>query len=121
MNRTLDQIRADHALAATGLKKRAVTRLPAMILTNGLLATAAFALDKEEELLDAMNAVAKHLRQTGTIQLPRGDNDDQRARATAKDLLEDLKSRDSAFLRLATAEALAYLAFLKRFAQDEQP
>jgi hypothetical protein len=28
-------------------------------------------------------------------------------------------ARDSVFLRLATDEALAYLAFLKRFAQDE--
>ena len=59
----LEQIRAAHALQkAPTLDKQVVSKLPAMILNNGLLAAAAFARDGNREgMRDAMDAVADYL------------------------------------------------------------
>ena len=118
MQQTLEQIRAAHALeACANVQKKSVTKLPAMIVSNGLLATAAFAKDKREGLLAAMDALSVHLRRTGKIsETP--ENLRQRDHTPNDDILNDLKGRDSSYLRLATSETLAYLAFLKRFAKD---
>src|SRR5437867_5141352 len=59
----MDQIRAANAVgAADRVEKKNVTKLPALIVNNGLLAAAAFCRDKGEGLLSAMNAVAEHSR-----------------------------------------------------------
>jgi len=58
----LDQIRAKNALAARAeVQKKHVTKLPALIVNNGLLAAAAFCNDKSDELRTVMNKVAAHL------------------------------------------------------------
>lgn len=103
----LDQIRAQNALKAKADKKGA-DKLPALIVNNGLLAAAAFAHKKAEHLGDAMNAVVKHLRAPGINQLTKAND--------ARGLVEELSGADSSRLRLATAETLAFLSYLKRFA-----
>ncbi|MBI4444696.1 MAG: type III-B CRISPR module-associated protein Cmr5 [Acidobacteria bacterium] len=118
----LEQIRARNALVATDsrnskpVKKEGVDRLPAMIVNNGLLAAAAFAEGKSKqspELKIAMDAIVQHLLDPEIARL-------QGARNTkgTKGMIEELsgKTSTSAALRLATNEALAYLAYLKRFA-----
>jgi CRISPR-associated protein Cmr5 len=120
----LDQIRAENALLATGHKSppapqqrltpvedRAVTKLPALIVNNGLLATAAFAR-KSDELLHAMDAVARHL---ADLRIHRLSPQSTRTEA----LVNELASSSSQKLRLASEEALAYLSYLKRFAKKE--
>ena len=93
------------------MNRKAVTKLPAMIVNNGLLAAAAFAKDRSEELRDAMNAVAEHLADRRIGHLPE-------ASRTTDALLGHLVGPGvgSDRLRLATSEALAYLSYLKRFA-----
>jgi len=113
-NLNLDQVRAGHALEhATPLDRRAVNRLPPMILGNGLLATVAFAQASEKRagMLAALDAVGHHLKKRGLL------NPDATA-GTANSILY-LTQTDSAQLRRATEEALAYLTYLKRFAQKQ--
>lgn len=114
--RNLEQIRAANALEpAKNLSRSAVSKLPAMILGNGLLATAAFCNadgggDNRVDMKKALNATAAHLSKQG--QLAPNSN-------TVTAMIADLSQRDSHHLQRATAEALAYLAYLKRFATKE--
>lgn len=121
----LDQIRASAALqAADKTSRQAVSKLPAMILQNGLLAATAFATEgkdgkpKRLEMSAAMNSTADHLANPNLgITLLTGNND--AAKMTAA-----LSSATATALDLqrATTAALAFLAFLKRFAtKDETP
>ncbi len=105
----LEQIRAAHALKkAASLDKNVVNKLPAMVLNNGLLAAAAFAKDGNRDgLREAMDAVADHLKSRGLVDTTVGSCDD---------MIKRLSAGSSAELQRATAEALAYLAYLKRFA-----
>jgi len=109
----LEQIRAAAALKpAKNLDRSAVNKLPALILANGLLATAAFCEaegggDNRGHMKRALDAVAAHLAGQKLI---------GSSVKTTKDLIEDLASRDSYHLQQATGEALAFLAYLKRFA-----
>jgi CRISPR type III-B/RAMP module-associated protein Cmr5 len=118
----LDQIRADNALVACGIKAlpagrppvapvadTAVNKLPALIVNNGLLATSAFAEKKGDDLLRAMDAVAWHLADSRVRKLPSN-------RTTTRGLTEHLVASDSQTLRLAAAEALNFLSYLKRYA-----
>lgn len=110
----LDQIRAAAALqSAHNLNRSAISKLPGLILSNGLLAAAAFADadgggDNRGELKKAMIATAKHLAARG---IAAANTDNIRA------LIADLSNKDSLTLQRATTEALAFLAYLKRFAQ----
>ena len=121
----LDQIRAAAALkAADKTSRQAVSKLPAMILQNGLLAATAFATEgkdgkpKRSEMSAAMNATASHLANPNLgITLLTGNND--AAKMTAALSSATATSLD---LQRATTAALAFLAFLKRFAtKDETP
>ena len=66
----LDQIRSAAALtAAATLKRAAISKLPGLIINNGLLAAAAFAEadgggDNKVHLKKAMIATASHLSRT---------------------------------------------------------
>lgn len=125
--RNLEQIRAAHALGtAERTTKAAVSKLPAMILSNGLLAAAAFASEKKKDgkfpkrpdLKKAMDGVAEHLARP-ELHLA------VLANAThAEALIQRLSASTSLDLQRATAEALAYLSYVKRFAtkpgQEEQ-
>lgn len=112
----LDQIRAAAALEpAKDLSRSAISKLPSLILNNGLLAAAAFADadgggENRGDLKKAMIATAKHLANRGIAAAGTAD---------IRALITDLSGTDSLTLQRATAESLAYLAYLKRFAQKK--
>jgi CRISPR type III-B/RAMP module-associated protein Cmr5 len=114
--KNLEQIRAANALAKVGdLKRAAVSKLPAMILGNGLLATAAFCRaegggENRKDMKIAMDHTAAHLVDRDMIKKGLGTTDG---------LIQDLSQRKSIDLQRATSEALAYISYLKRFAQKD--
>lgn len=120
--KSLDQIRAAHALESSngiGAGQRggdAISGFPTMVKTDGLLAALAFAVEwkdqragrrKHEGEFSIANAIASHLRapEIGIVQ----------ARDADQLVSELADAKDASQLRRATAEALAYLNFLKRF------
>lgn len=116
----LEQIRAKNALTSIerhGLKKTKkeagedsggdiLSGYPALVINNGLLATFAYSKEKKKKYKGVYDAIQDHLREEKVGLLPEG-----------KDLLDYLKEESSAELRLCTAETLAFLAYLKRFAK----
>ena len=145
MNMNLEQIRAASALAyanADGNKRgseggEVVRKLPALIMGNGLLATAAFAYQKEyddypkslrkfekkhhrapsegedKNLHSGYKAcfdwITLHLADTHRKIIPAECK-------TLKDLLDHLTTKaDSRTLKLATDETLAWLTYARRF------
>lgn len=123
MMRNLEQIRAQNAFAAkdtigTGAEGgRAVAKkVPAQIITNGFLGALAFAIEDDGGYLTVFNAIIKHLHDAKldcgiTVSDPSA-------------FLDALSQKDAATLRAITAEAMAYLNYLRRFAKpgkdDEQ-
>lgn len=115
----LEQIRAKQALLdAEGLDKTAVSKLPALVLNNGLLSTTAFCLsgggDNRAGMKTTMERVARHLIQRGLVTAPAPGNE------VLKGLIDGLAQGSSIHLQQATAEAMAYLGYLKRFAKDSK-
>ncbi len=122
--KNLDQLRAAHALTAAELPgrdqfpklidKSSVAKLPGMILTNGLLATLAFACEEGKEnrraIYTAANALAIHLGST-FVEL-NGCN-------SGTVLGNRLAGGNALTLQRATTESLAYLSYLKRFAEKK--
>ncbi len=123
--KNLEQIRAAHALTVADKTTKAdVNKLPGMIIANGLLATAAFATEKNDKsrpkrpaMQAVMNGVAEHLS-SQEIGIVPGAND---ADSLIK-LLSNEKDPQANSLRLqrATAEALAFIGYVKRFATKEK-
>jgi CRISPR/Cas system CMR-associated protein Cmr5 small subunit len=114
----LDQIRAAaaHSLCSSGKFSRVdVAGFPGLIMNNGLLAATAFAVESGREsrsgLSAALDGMARHLaNQTLGISSLRGVT-------SAAALLEALCNKSSIVdLQRATTEALAFFAYLKRFA-----
>lgn len=127
----LEQIRAKHALSfakkvtkgeviATGKEGGdAMKKIPSMIMTNGLLASIAFAIEeKKDKKNDRMvprsaghreifNSIAEHLS-SPEIEITPDAHD-------AKSLLDDLSQKGSQILKLATEESLAWLSYARRF------
>lgn len=119
--KTLSQIRSANALSSSKISGMghgqkggdAISGFPMLIKTDGLLAAIAFSLEtnkegksKQEGALHIVKAIALHLSTEG-IQICDAE--------TARDLIDELSGDDSNKLRRATAETLAYLAYLKRF------
>ena len=119
--KTLAQIRAGNALLSCkvpGMGRGqkggdAISGFPMLIRTDGLLAAAAFALEanregkaKQEGARLIVTAIARHLSTSGI-----GICEAQ----SAPDLVDELAAGDAHKLRRATAEALSYLSYLKRF------
>ena len=117
--RTLAQRRATNALNAArihgmGLGQdggNALSGFPMLIKTDGALAAFAFAVErkanaepKQRGACLIVGAIAEHLSSLGITKAQRAD-----------DLVEELAHGDSALLRRATAEALGFLNYLKRF------
>lgn len=118
--KTLAQTRAANALRSShvedmGIGKdggNALSGFPMLIKTDGLLTAGAFAIElnshgepKQKGARLIMDAVASHLASVGICRAQ-----------VARDLVEELASADDASqLRRATAEALAFLSYLKRF------
>jgi CRISPR/Cas system CMR-associated protein Cmr5 small subunit len=115
----LDQIRAAAAdkLLPQGQKhnfdRSDVVGIPALILTNGLLAAAAFCCedgkDKRQGMKRAFDGIASYLKSRSLT-----------AATTGQALISDLATKDSLTLQRATTEALAFLAYLKRFAVKKE-
>lgn len=126
--KNLEQIRAARALDdEKDTTKRDVSKLPALIINNGLLATAAYATEtndkgkpKREKMMKAMDSVATHLgAMPGAIPV-------MKDATSSEQLIRRLTSQNAGPLDLqrATEEALAYISYLKRFATkagEEQP
>ncbi len=128
--KNLEQIRAKHALdfwhptqgqppAARGVNQGdVVSKLPSLIVSNGLLQTAAFARSKgggHEELLLAVFRFLCH-RDRGLLPSPPPARQGETELDTYIRLLSDGPDATSHRLQAATAEAVAYLGYLKRFA-----
>lgn len=108
----LEQIRAAAAFKrAQTLDKTAVNKLPASILNNGLLATVAFCRKEKDgskgEMKEALGITAEHLENQNLLSPGKGNLDG---------MIEDLASKDSFQLQNATAEALEFIGYLRRFA-----
>jgi len=114
--KNLEQIRAANALEhAKQLSRSAVNKLPAMILANGLLATAAFCNaegggDNRGDIKNALVATATYLAKRGLLNTQN---------ISLETMIADLSRRTSHELQRITAEALAFIAYLKRFAPNK--
>jgi len=130
--KNLEQIRAQQALEFWRKQKPAgrhgrneslsgkaggdvVSGLAPFILSNGLLATAAFARKKGGGHETLMREVGRFLGDRG----PNGRAMLPRAVSSLDDFIAVLVQNDSFLLQRAAIEALAYLGYLKRFAADE--
>jgi CRISPR/Cas system CMR-associated protein Cmr5 small subunit len=115
MTRNLEQIRAANALAACRDESFAgreggevAKKVPAYIRINGFLCTAAYAYElKGGGYQKLFNFIAQHLSHR-EIDLLQAD--------TLEGMLQELVDGDSAKLRLVTAEAMAFLNYIRRFA-----
>jgi CRISPR type III-B/RAMP module-associated protein Cmr5 len=116
--RTLAQIRAANAWHRKGSieEKHRLPGFPSMIRTDGLLAALAFAVEKDLKTnapkhkgeFSIASAIVEHLACDGVGKITKAQNADA--------LVAELAAApDAALLRRATAEALAYLNYLKRF------
>lgn len=113
----LDQIRARNALeAATGRTFKGagngevVKKIPTMIRENGILGALAFAIENDGKTshADVFRAIIEHLKTVD--RLPKVD-------VTVQLFMQYLCKEPAATLRAVTAEALAYLNYLRRFAR----
>ena len=109
--KNLDQMRAANSLNVSirggqDGGNSIAKKVSAMIRENGFLASMAFAKEKDVGYKDVFNAIIDHLRKAGQLHgLP--DNFDG--------FLAGLCQTDSATLRAVTAEAMAYINYLRRF------
>jgi hypothetical protein len=117
----LDQIRARNALAfaarpLTGQNQGDVIKnLPHQVLNHGLLAVMAFGFaDNQQAVGRVFDAIAQHLadKDIGIVDANCMD------RTKLMDFLTR-KETTSGTLKLATAEAMAWLAFAKRFVKKD--
>lgn len=128
--KNLEQIRARNALTMMGKycdrKKQdngdedeeskygdALTGFPALIIDNGLLAALAYGWAKKKQHLMICNDIAQHLASDDIRLVGEMANN-------VKGLLDYLKDKDSTALRLCTAEALAFLNYLRRFVKADK-
>ena len=107
----LDQIRARNALAAkigagTEGGENVAEKIPVMIRDNGFIGAMAFAKEKGKGYADVFKAVISHLKDVNRLHGMSPEFDA---------FLCDLCEKDSAVLRSVTAEAMAFLNYLRRF------
>lgn len=95
----------------------AIKKVPPMIAANGLLAALAFSLEEKKQGLQRpgyaaiFDAIAGHL-QSPEISITSDTQD-------AKALLRHLVNSESQTLKLATAEAMEWLGYARRFVRPE--
>jgi CRISPR/Cas system CMR-associated protein Cmr5 small subunit len=124
--KNLAQVRAASALElAKGSSNRivganggeAIKKVPPMIASNGLLAALAFCLEENRDGLQRpgfaaiFDAIAAHL-ESPEIAITSNTDD-------ARGLLKHLVNSDSQTLKLATAEALEWLSYARRFVRPQ--
>ena len=114
----LHLIRSQAALRTIGanpdLDRSAISKLPALIINNGLLPAASYCQaessgEGRSQMKIAMDSIATHLTERKIV---------TGANSTAN-LITKLSEGNSDTLRRATTEALHYFAFLKRFAKKK--
>lgn len=118
--KNLDQIRAKNALLAApnigGGKndgKSIAKKVPTMIMENGIIGALAFAIENDGNgYSDVFNAIIAHLSDPDIAKL--------KQTCSLEQFITWLTSTaDSARLRQITAESIAYLSYLRRFAKKE--
>jgi CRISPR/Cas system CMR-associated protein Cmr5 small subunit len=115
--KTLAQIRAAKALQCYGRQfggeqgGDVIKKLPARIRNDGLLASLAFCMEKGADHLDVARLIAEHLSHQAE-----GERIAITQSPEVVGLVQELAQGDAALLRRATAEALALLNYMKRFA-----
>jgi CRISPR/Cas system CMR-associated protein Cmr5 small subunit len=89
----------------------AIKKIPPMIMANGLLAALAFSMEpRREGFKSIFSALAKHLA-NAEINITPNVTD-------ASSLIKKLTESDSSVLKLATAEALEWLGYARRFVKS---
>lgn len=114
--KNFEQIRAKNALAKAqnigkggGGGDNVAKKVPVMIIDNGILAAAAFALENNGNgYADVFDAVVAHLADKEIALLDR--------KMSLENFIDHLSGVSSDELRRITAEAMAYLNYLRRFA-----
>jgi CRISPR/Cas system CMR-associated protein Cmr5 small subunit len=114
--KNLEQIRAKNAMNVEIDRnekdsKSIAKKVPTMILENGLLAAAAFALESNVKGYRSVfeNGIIPHL---GEVDKLPGEHTDLQG------FISDLTVCDSSVLRRITSEIMAYLNYLRRFAKN---
>ncbi len=92
-------------------RNNVVRGLSSLIMTNGLLATLAFSMDKQGDYLKLMTEIGQFLSSQGE----NGRNLFRAKIETLDEFIQHLINGNSAQLQMATDETLAYLSYLKRF------
>ena len=113
----LEQLRAKNALEAIDRSVsnkgknggEVAKKVPAMIQQNGLLGALAFALNKNGGHRNVLEGAISHYRKVAHLENELSSDD-------AEAFTTWLADKDSATLRAATAEILAYLNYYRRFA-----
>lgn len=118
--KNFEQIRAKNALSqkdtigkAVGGGKNPHKKVPVLILQNGLIAAAAFSLEKGEGFKHVFNAVIAHLSDVKLY-----NESDKSLEGFIKFLTQ--KSCSQSDFRLITAETMAYLSYLRRFVKVDK-
>lgn len=110
----LEQIRARNALSlgpVSGDKGgEVIKKVAPLILNHGLLATAAYSFTEKEGWQKVFDAISRHLADPDIAIIPSHCND----RVKLMEFLTDKKTT-SETLKLATAEAMAWLTYACRF------
>lgn len=110
----LEQVRARNALTlgpVSGDKGgEVIKKVAPLILNHGLLATAAYSFTEKEGWQKVFDAIARHLADKDIAIVPETVKNRQ-------ELMEFLTRKDtsSETLKLATAEAMAWLVYARRF------
>lgn len=119
------QLRAKNAFEAAKDTKfagandgKVVKKIPHMIIENGLLGAMAFAIEKREEkttgYYDVFRAILKHLKSSVFDDMFVGNKVSQ---DDVEGWFGQLASGSAEDLRMTTAESMAYLSYLRRFAK----
>lgn len=120
----LDQIRARNALnfatkhgaEVTGPQGgEVIKKLPSLILNHGLLATAAYSFTEKKGWQVTFDALAQHLADKDVAAVARQVSD----RSTLMDYLT-APGTTSEVLQHATAEALSWLGYARRFVRKPE-
>lgn len=113
--KNLEQIRAANALEAAPTieggregGRNVAKKVPNYVRNNGLLGAAAFARETGKGYECVLNALIKHLGHNQVGLTETGNIDE---------FIRELGKADSSHLRRVTSEAMAYLNYLRRFAE----
>ena len=114
--KNLEQIRAKNALNVeishdAGDSKNIAKKVPTMIMENGIIGAAAFAKESNVKGYASVfeNGIIPHLESINGLP---GKN------TKLEGFIEYLCNANSSKLRQVTAEAIAYLSYLRRFASN---